>query len=76
MQAYRQSLNLTDIYRASKHRMICHSHQLSYILLIGPIFDMKQLIVGRGGDDEGGARGTQWALLSAACERSYNTNTQ
>ncbi len=68
----------THIYAntlASKHRLNCHSYQLSYILLICLIFDMKQLTVG-GRDDGGGARGTEWALLSAACEWSYNMNTQ
>lgn len=62
--------------RASQCRLICHSHRLSYGLLICPIVDMKRLTVGREEYDGGGARATQRALLWAAPDWWYNTNTR
>lgn len=74
-----QSLNLTDTHKRlapQNTTLNCHSYQLCYILLICLIFDMKRLTAGVRQNGGGGTRGNEQALLSAACERSYNMNTQ
>lgn len=45
-------------------RLNRHSSQLSHVLLISLIFDIKQLIVG-GGDDGGGAQCSEYTLVSS-----------